>query len=233
MPAPLALLCLAAHYVGTVVETPAGWALRLPDQSDLVWDDGRIKAFAGALAAPDLQDTLMQSYQPGPIVPVTVPDQDPGRIRSDALLAATYGGSAEAVALQSVLFLGQTVRVHPRAAQALSRVSSTLDGHMDAATAAFVTGPLGGTFMWRPIANTTRRSAHSYGIAIDISVKGSDYWEWQKTTDGAVRWRNRVPQAIIDAFEAEGFIWGGRWYHYDTMHFEYRPELLDPACRVP
>ncbi|MDD5211432.1 MAG: M15 family metallopeptidase, partial [Sulfuricurvum sp.] len=27
-----------------------------------------------------------------------------------------------------------------------------------------------------------------------------------------------------------GFIWGGRWYHYDTMHFEYRPELLAPSC---
>jgi D-alanyl-D-alanine carboxypeptidase len=23
-----------------------------------------------------------------------------------------------------------------------------------------------------------------------------------------------------------GFIWGGKWYHYDTMHFEYRPELM-------
>src|SRR5262245_1812136 len=27
-------------------------------------------------------------------------------------------------------------------------------------------------------------------------------------------------------FEKYGFIWGGHWYHYDTMHFEYRPELL-------
>jgi hypothetical protein len=27
-------------------------------------------------------------------------------------------------------------------------------------------------------------------------------------------------------FEAERFIWGGKWYHYDTMHFEYRPELF-------
>jgi len=26
------------------------------------------------------------------------------------------------------------------------------------------------------------------------------------------------------------FIWGGRWYHFDTMHFEYRPELLDASC---
>ena len=23
-----------------------------------------------------------------------------------------------------------------------------------------------------------------------------------------------------------GFIWGGKWYHYDTMHFEFRPELV-------
>ena len=45
-----------------------------------------------------------------------------------------------------------------------------------------------------------------------------------------LKWRNVVPQEIVDAFEAEGFIWGGRWLHYDTMHFEYRPELLDPAC---
>jgi hypothetical protein len=36
--------------------------------------------------------------------------------------------------------------------------------------------------------------------------------------------------STMDAFEAEGFIWGGRWYHYDTMHFEYRPELLSPLC---
>jgi len=31
---------------------------------------------------------------------------------------------------------------------------------------------------------------------------------------------------IIDIFERRGFIWGGKWSHYDTMHFEYRPELL-------
>jgi len=35
-----------------------------------------------------------------------------------------------------------------------------------------------------------------------------------------------MPQQIVDIFERHGFIWGGKWYHYDTMHFEYRPELL-------
>jgi hypothetical protein len=28
----------------------------------------------------------------------------------------------------------------------------------------------------------------------------------------------------VEIFERHGFIWGGKWYHYDTMHFEYRPE---------
>ena len=37
------------------------------------------------------------------------------------------------------------------------------------------------------------------------------------------------PREIVAAFEAQGFIWGGKWYHYDIMHFEYRPELLAKA----
>jgi hypothetical protein len=34
------------------------------------------------------------------------------------------------------------------------------------------------------------------------------------------------PQPIIEAFERHQFIWGGKWYHFDTMHFEYRPGLF-------
>ncbi len=38
--------------------------------------------------------------------------------------------------------------------------------------------------------------------------------------------RNRIPLGIVTICEKHGFIWGGTWYHGDTMHFEYRPELL-------
>jgi hypothetical protein len=31
---------------------------------------------------------------------------------------------------------------------------------------------------------------------------------------------------VIKIFEEYGFIWGGNWALIDTMHFEYRPELL-------
>ena len=56
------------------------------------------------------------------------------------------------------------------------------------------------------------------------------YWVWDVDA-GGMSWNNQMPQAVVDAFEAERFVWGGRWYHYDTMHFEYRPELLDEDCR--
>jgi hypothetical protein len=134
--------------------------------------------------------------------------------------------------LVSVDFVGQPVKVHTRAAAALGKVSVRLK-QLIAQTPSlgvYVTGELGGTFEWRPIANTNRLSAHSYGIAIDIVVSKSNYWEWEKT-NGQIVWKNQIPQAVVDAFEAEGFAWGGRWYHYDTMHFEYRPELFAPACK--
>ena len=31
---------------------------------------------------------------------------------------------------------------------------------------------------------------------------------------------------VIKTFESFGFIWGGKWGNFDTMHFEYRPEIF-------
>jgi hypothetical protein len=71
-------------------------------------------------------------------------------------------------------------------------------------------------------------SAHSSGIAIDINPDFSDYWRWsdERGHEGSIQYRNRLPNEIVEIFERHGFIWSGKWYHYDTMHFEYRPELL-------
>ena len=70
-------------------------------------------------------------------------------------------------------------------------------------------------------------SAHGHAIAIDIALKRSHYWRNAAAgKDGAIAYKNEIPMEIVRIFEKHGFIWGGRWYHYDTMHFEYRPELL-------
>jgi hypothetical protein len=153
-------------------------------------------------------------------------NEDPGRIRSEAILAATYGPKAAAEQVR-VRFLGLPVQVHRNIAPALGRVAARLAEARkhDGSLAPFLRR-LSGGFAERAIAGTDRVSAHAFGIAVDLDKAMSEYWRWQK--DKPLRWRNRIPQAIVDAFEAEGFIWGGRWYHYDTMHFEYRPELF---CR--
>lgn len=83
-----------------------------------------------------------------------------------------------------------------------------------------------GTYSFRKIANSNNLSLHSFGIAIDLDIKNSDYWLWNDSKK-KINYKNKIPIEIVEIFEKYGFIWGGRWYHYDTMHFEYRPELLD------
>jgi hypothetical protein len=232
---PPGLACLARHYPLTPVWTDKGWVGQLPDGTQLAWDDGRPRTFDEKLDAPDLRATLSIPYRPGPIAPVTAENDDPGRIRVDALFRAAYGATRDQVKARLVplTLFGEKLAVHPTAAPAFARVEARLlplVAH-DPSLKPFLTH-LGGTFVWRTIAHTQRMSAHSYGVSLDLNVERSHYWEWQKPR-GTPRWQNAVPQAIVDAFEAEGFIWGGRWWHYDTMHFEYRPELLDPGCREP
>jgi hypothetical protein len=88
---------------------------------------------------------------------------------------------------------------------------------------------------WRAIADTQSRSFHAYGAALDLlpaSPEGMEtYWLW--TARNTPEWwavpydrRLHPPQAVIRAFESYGFIWGGKWLFFDTMHFEYRPEIL-------
>ena len=92
-----------------------------------------------------------------------------------------------------------------------------------------------GGWNWRSIADSGNRSFHSYGAAIDLlpkSLEGLEtYWLW--ASDHTPEWwavpytkRFHPPDEVINIFESFGFIWGGKWRYYDTMHFEYRPEIL-------
>jgi hypothetical protein len=227
-PAPLA--CLARHYRVEPVFEEGVWQGRLPDGRLLRYDDGRTKSVDERLDAPDLEDVFSIPYRTGPIRPVETAGDDPGRIRMTALLDATFGAPPGSADLVQVPFFEKRLRVHRAIAPALRRAVRRLERAVHLAPKL---GPVlrrpSGAFVVRTIAGTERPSAHAYGIAVDLDASRGEYWRWQQG-GGKPRWHNRVPQAVVDAFEAEGFIWGGRWYHYDTIHFEYRPELLDPSC---
>jgi hypothetical protein len=87
---------------------------------------------------------------------------------------------------------------------------------------------------WRNIAGSENRSFHAYGAAVDLLLKSQTgletYRQW--TAAKGIDWRTvptgsrqNPPAPVIRAFEEQGFIWGGKWSRYDTMHFEYHPEL--------
>lgn len=91
------------------------------------------------------------------------------------------------------------------------------------------------SFNWRVIADSGKLSNHSWGSAIDLlpaNYKNKKiYWFWEAARNDywmkIMPYRRWIPpKAVIEAFESEGFIWGGKWTLWDNMHFEYRPELL-------
>lgn len=224
-PPPPELACLEKHYAVTAKYVEGAWAAELPDGTRVAWDDGRTKTAGERLDAPDVQDAFALPYPTGKIEPVTEPDRDPGRVRLESVFRTTYGGSAKAVEakLVKITFAGKTLRVHERAKDSFvaagTRVAAVIAADPEAAK--FLEG-IGGTFAWRTVAGTTRASAHSFGVSVDFNPALGDYWRWSK----APVWTNRVPEALVAAMEAEGFVWGGRWQHFDTMHFEWRPELF-------
>jgi len=191
-----------------------------------IYDDGRKKSFNELLNSPDIEDMFKFKYPRGWVKGLPK-NYDPGRIRYERLFRAIYGNSASEVR-RNLTYIrwvdGKNILVTKKegvanALRAVARELKSLPPHYKKYLA-----PIGGTFKWRRIAGTNRLSVHSFGAAIDINVKYSAYWRWSK---GAYRYQNKIPKAIVDIFERHGFIWGGKWYHYDTMHFEYRPELLN------
>lgn len=194
----------------------------------LVFVDGKKIKYSGDGEA-DVKASMAQIYPPEPARPDTPPGFAPGRIRSYPLLKTLYGENAGEArkGLRSVKLLNKKFSLNEKAAAAFSRAAIDLEK-----LAARNPGlkeylkPEGG-FYWRNIAGESRLSAHSFGVALDIGVKKSPYWRWSKQRPHPLQ--ATYPREIVEIFEREGFIWGGKWHEYDIMHFEYRPELICKA----
>ena len=206
------------------------------EQNQLIWydstttlfDDGMQKSFEQKMTNADTEDQLSINYPWFEPILAPTKNYDPGRIRNTNFFKKMYGHTATQVRnnLATVIWLPQTKPTKIKATringvnnklQALSNILDTMP-HLHP----FIDKPAGG-FYWRPISGTERLSAHSFGISIDINVKPSHYWRWSNKAN--IEFKNNIPAELVHLFERFGFVWGGRWYHYDTMHFEYRPEL--------
>lgn len=201
------------------------------DGTTMQWDDGITdKSHDEKLDSPDLEDMMSQKYVNGSDWSSPPGENfEPGRIRYEPFFKKMYGSSSGEVQrnLTSVSWLpsicGCTIQFNNTngAADKMREVSNEIEAKLTSEYNKYVS-KTAGTFNWRNIAGTSRLSTHAFGTAIDINTKYSNYWQW----DGNMVWKNQIPMEIVEIFEKHGFIWGGKWYHYDTMHFEYRPELL-------
>jgi hypothetical protein len=207
-----------------------GATLTWKDGTRMPVSDGRSdKSFAAKLKNPSILDQLSIPYVKGPPAAPPLPQQDPGRFRNVAFFNKMYGDCAKGEVqgrLAKIPWLSKAgggfvpiTSVNDAAAR-LRTISDELD-RLPPALRSYAF-PSAGTYNCRAVKDTGNPSAHGWGIAIDLNTRYADYWLWTKKQT----YTNRIPFDIVAVFERHGFIWGGKWGHFDTMHFEYRPELL-------
>ena len=140
--------------------------------------------------------------------------------------------------VKTMRFLGQPVTVHFMIMENLSLVEETIltAAKTNSQVQAWINS-IGRieSWQWRNISDTQTRSYHAYGLALDITPRSyggkETYWLWTQRSrqdwwNVSYNERHHPPAEVIKAFEKYGFIWGGKWLFFDTMHFEYRPEIL-------
>jgi hypothetical protein len=216
------------------------------DATDLMWRDGTRMPLADRRPTGDVAEMLRRGsildqirlpYPAGPLTAGAGPTGDPGRVRNRTFFDKMYGNCWQGEVrprLVSVVWLphswGRTIEVTSvnGVGQRLAAVSAEVDA-LPLALKRYAYPPAG-TYNCRTVADTGQPSMHAWGAAIDINTAYADYWLGHRSGTGDTAYLNRIPIEIVEIFERHGFIWGGKWSHYDTMHFEYRPELLSGSA---
>lgn len=140
---------------------------------------------------------------------------------------------------RSVRFLDHRMFVNERLIEPLAAVERDVLrlAERDAAVAEWIEElDVTYSFVYRRIDGSPTRSQHAWGLAVDFVPRSYEgrhvYWRWSRAMDRegwdeiplARRWS--PPRRVVEIFERHGFVWGGKWPHFDTIHFEYRPEIL-------
>ncbi len=256
LPGEREVRALALGWPARIAETAirdGEWMLCV-DGTWFAWADGRVLPEAERYRAAEFVGLSFYRYplELPPLAPVDEQtaaslhervrrsEENPPR-RNDTFLGLLLRANDRAETERRIVkteVAGFTVYVHEDVAGPLALVSGELRAlkASDPAVAAFLRGlvEMNG-YNYRFVDGTRTRSYHSYGLAIDLIPRNyggrHPYWRWamEKEPDWwAVPYERRwmPPMALVEAFERHGFVWGGKWLFFDTMHFEYRPEVL-------
>lgn len=203
--------------------------LILNNNKKIIYDDKKEKDKNAKTSNADLQDTLEVIY-PLDSINAVVDGIDPGRGRAYTFLNSIYGGNQNEIEKNLSLFstscgnvmfnknakAGESLKKALNEAKELASKDSKINNYIF---------PISGSYNYRVIQDTGRLSPHAYGIAIDLNRNDSDYWKWVDKSKGSKRIEG-YPKELVKVFENNGFVWGGKWEHFDILHFEYRPEII-------
>ncbi len=247
-----ALLKAYAPAINDIKYEEGGWMLRLGSKW-FYWADGRLLPEDRIIHREKYRSYGFYLY-PDNLLPVqTNPDKSQLEMikrytdarktlpRDNGFLAALYhGGSLNQILghISYISFLGYKIEVHDSLIPAYKAVSREIlaEASVNSNVRQFVDSleSIAG-FNWRKIEDSSSRSYHSFGIAVDLLPKNLGkkqiYWNWTRVFNPkwyAVPYSQRwmIPPEVIKIFEKYGFVWGGKWIAFDNMHFEYRPEIL-------
>jgi hypothetical protein len=107
------------------------------------------------------------------------------------------------------------VSIHKKAAESLDRVFKRIwdaSGRSQAQIDAWGMSDFSGSFNYRPKRGGRSLSMHSYGAAVDFDADRNGFGD--RTPHFA------AAKPVLDAFAAEGWIWGGTWSKPDGMHWQ-------------
>lgn len=228
------LLCLMMAYPEHVIGIEKGENDKvyvvMKSGRKILYDDKKEKTFNEKLYNADLQDMLEEIYPISSIDKLMPESFDPGRIRVYPFFKEVYGNSKSEVTknLANIKagYNHATFNRNNRASEALESAMtgmvSLIENNKGIYSHVF---PTMGTFNYRLISGTNLLSVHSFGIAIDFATNKCDYWKWASREQGEKR-LSTYPKEVVEVMEGNNFIWGGKWGHFDIMHYEYRPELI-------
>ncbi|KAJ53554.1 hypothetical protein BD780_001334 [Clostridium tetanomorphum] len=230
------LLCLMMAYpehITNIQYKDGSVYLVMKSGTKILYDDKRQKNFHEKLANPDLQDMMEEIYPLSPVTGLMDENFDPGRYRVYSLLKDVYGSSKGEIEKNltgvNCGYKNYLFNSNNKAAESLKNVMEELiplagkNIHVQRCLY-----PTNGTYNYRVISGTNRLSPHAFGIAIDLARDKRDYWKWASREDGEKRLLD-YSKKMVEIFEENNFVWGGKWGHFDILHFEYRPEIIIKA----
>ncbi|MFW5693820.1 MAG: M15 family metallopeptidase [Alkalispirochaeta sp.] len=229
------------------------WTIRV-NGTWFYWANGRLLPEKARAAWERFAPARLYRYETGPYRIPSVPASSEALLerwvnippetlphRHNGFLGVLYGALSAGQArhiMVTIDWFGFSVRVHPIMVEPLHAVER--DTRAIIGNSPEVLGFLRGLAhvdgqLWRYIAGTRSLSYHSYGTAVDLipaRYNGQfSYWRWAAQA-GVTRWwdvrmdqRWIPPMELVEIFERHGFVWGGRWLFFDSIHFEYRPEI--------